>query len=124
MTTGLGFADALGADDNGWINVVVAAWKPWVRGAYVLGSAAALLLMSQRMFIAVLRDMAMMVCEILQTSFEYRTQMNGTLLQECSAHRLKGIADACDICRTHQRGPAVKCFAQYPWWLDIRREWR
>ena len=94
MTTSLGFGDALGADDHERTDSRTTAPAPWLLGAVVLGSAAAMLMTLQRIFIAVPRIKAVLPSAILPISFEERAQMTGILLQECSARALKGIVEA------------------------------
>ena len=94
MTTSLGFADALGADDNERTNSKITARAPWLLGAFVLGSAAAMLLMLQRIFIAVPGIKALLPSAILPISFEDRARMIRILLKECSAQRFKAIVES------------------------------
>ena len=94
MTTSLGFADALGADDNERTNSKITARAPWLLGAFVLGSAAAMLLMLQRIFIAVPGIKALLPSAILPISFEDQARMIRILLQECSAQRFKAIVES------------------------------
>ena len=96
MTTSLGFADALGADDNERTNSKITARAPWLLGAFVLGSVAAMLLMLQRIFIAVPGIKALLPSAILPISFEDRARMIRTLLKECSAQRCKAIVESMD----------------------------
>ena len=92
----MGFADALGADVDERSDSQLTAQTPWLLGAFVLESAAALLLTLQRILIAVPRIQALLPSAVLPISFEHRAQMTGILLQECSAQVLKGIVEGMD----------------------------
>ena len=96
MTTSLGFADALGADDNERTNSKITARAPWLLGAFVLGSVAAMLLMLQRIFIAVLGIKALLPSAILPISSEHRAEMTGVSMQECTTQTPQGIVEGID----------------------------
>ena len=96
MTTSLGFADALGADDNERTTSKITARAPWLLGAFVLGSAAAMLLMLQRIFIAVPGIKALLPSAILPISSEHQAEMTGVLLHECSTQTFQGIVEGID----------------------------
>ena len=93
-TSSLGFLDALGAYWNERTNSKIIARAPWLLGAFVLGSAAAMLLMLQRIFIAVPGIKALLPSAILPISFEDQARMIRILLQECSAQRFKAIVES------------------------------
>ena len=68
LTTSTGFADAMGADVDERVDSLLLARAPWLLGAFVLGSAAAMLMPLHRMFIAAPRTQSVLPSAILPTT--------------------------------------------------------